>query len=422
MNPKVALLGNMNNNFFNLCRFLRERGVDAVLYVFPFDPPHFQPEADTFDNPYKDYVKWLEWGNPYELYRGSAETIRAEFGGYDFLIGCGTAPAYLAKAGMRLDLFMPYGTDIFHYPFFNMFKPEKLFSYVTRFFKEREVVQTLPSKPGNSKGYIPFVMNQRKGIRASANTAFLAAEEHVYSRSLRKLGYPRKRLNFSVPMVYSGQFDESVLGEVFANSTHYKEFKKIRDGTDFLIFSNCRHCWKHEPDPRSFKGNDRLFIAFDKFIKTFPGRASIITFEYGSDYPESKKLVEELGLTSHVHWFPLMARKELMIGMSLADLVVGILCEESSALYGIVYESMALQRPLMHYRPDHQYQRMDLYPMINVLTVDEIEKALTRYATDKEGLSTMGRGAYQWFLKNCVDEPLNEITNLINKKVATLRK
>ena len=34
MRPKVALLGNMNNNHFSLARYLRDRGAEADLLLF----------------------------------------------------------------------------------------------------------------------------------------------------------------------------------------------------------------------------------------------------------------------------------------------------------------------------------------------------------------------------------------------------
>ena len=86
MPKKIALLGNMNNNLFNLCRFLRDKGLYATLYVFPFDSAHFLPEADSYDDSFRTYVRNLRWGNPYELAEVSAEEIRNELKGYDFII------------------------------------------------------------------------------------------------------------------------------------------------------------------------------------------------------------------------------------------------------------------------------------------------------------------------------------------------
>lgn len=413
---KVALIGNMNNNLFNLTRYLRDAGFDATLYVMPYDPTHFLPEADTFDDDFKAYTRFLKWGNPYELGSTSREDIRAEFGNYDFIIGCGTSPAYLSKAGMTLDLFTPYGSDLYHYPFFNAFHPGKLFSYLKGLFqKERNIeIQKRPSRPGNIKGYIPFVTHQRRGIRTAANCAVLTSGNDVYGQALRKLRYHNKHFLFSVPMIYTPQYNSDAIVHSYSKSSWYEAFKVIRDNYDFIIFHNCRHCWKYEKDPASFKGNDRLFTGFAQFRHRNAGTAAIVTFEYGTDVPESKKLTRELGIESDVHWFPLMARRELLIGMSLCDLVVGNLSDASWATYGVVYESMALGKPILHHRKDELYEKKTLYAMINAYNSDMVTESLVYYSMNREDLLAIGRKAHEWFMDACINEPVDQIVKLIN--------
>ena len=418
MSKKVALLGNMNNNFFNLCRFLRDRGYDAVLYIFPYDPKHFLPEADSYYDSYKGYVKTLNWGNPYELYKVSASEIRQELAGYDFIIGSGTAPAYLKKAGMKLDLLMPYGTDLIHYPFFNLLRPQKLIGYVTSLLwsSKREEIAQLPSKPTNIKGYLPFVWNQRKGIRETRTAAFPTSGQDIYAISLRALKFKNTHYSFSVPLVYEPQYNAKSIQDFYGLSKLYNDFNKIRKERDFLIFHNCRHCWKYEKDPHSFKGNDRLLEGFASFIKEFEGKASIITFAYGTDYMESKRLAEELGIAQHIHWFPVCDRKELLVGMSLADLVVGNLSDASWSTYGVVYEALTLSKPIMHHRDDHLYAEETLYPMINAYNSDMVAKSLLHYSKHKKELLEIGQKANVWFMKNCINDPLQKIIDLINTK------
>ena len=413
---KVALLGNMNNNLFNLTRYLRDEGFEAVLYVFPYDPVHFLPEADTFDDGYKTFARFPGWGNPYELNKTSSEEIRKELDEYDFIIGCGTSPAYLSMAGIALDLFTPYGSDLYHFPFFNIFHPRKLLSYIAGLFQKRKEIQQLPSRPGNIKGYIPFVIHQRRGIREAANCAVLTSGNDIYGQSLRKLGYRNRHFLFSVPMIYASQYNKDAIAHSYAKSSWYKSFKEIRDKYNFVVFHNCRHCWKYEKDPASFKGNDRLLKGFAQFRQKYPGKGAIITFEYGTDVPESKKLALELGIEADVHWFPLMARKELLIGMSLSDLVVGNLSDASWATYGVVYESMAVSKPIMHHREDELYHKETLYPMINAYSSNMVSKSLLYYFIHRDELITMGLKANEWFIRSCINEPVDQIVELINSK------
>ncbi len=411
---KIALIGNMNNNFFTLCRYLRDWNFEAVLFILPYDPKHFLPEADTFKNDHTQFVKTLSWGNPYELRHVTSERIQREFADYDFLIGCGTAPAYLSKAGMNLDLFIPYGSDLYHYPFFNLFSPKKLIAYFFSLFNKPKIVQQLPSKPTNIKGYLPFVINQRRGIRKSRATMFPTSGEDIYAKALRRLNFVNTHFIMGIPLIYISELGAETIPQQYALSKWYPEFNKIRSRYDFLLFHNCRHNWKNEKDPASFKGNNRLFEGFAEFLKRYSGTAAIITFEYGSDVDESKKLAAQLGIEKDVYWFSVLPRKELMVGMSLSDLVVGNLSDLSWSIYGVVSESMALGKPIMHHRNDELYPSESLYPMINAYNKDMVVAALTEYATNRESLNKIGLGANQWFNENCINIPLEKIAALIN--------
>ena len=45
------------------------------------------------------------------------EQVKKAVSGYDFIIGCGLAPAYFNKIGNKLDLFIPYGSDLDYQPY-----------------------------------------------------------------------------------------------------------------------------------------------------------------------------------------------------------------------------------------------------------------------------------------------------------------
>ena len=419
INPKisVALIGNMNNNFFTLSRYLRDLGFDSFLYILPFDPEHFLPQSDTFNSDFDRYVKRINWGNPYELGAVTKDEIRQEFGSFDFIIGCGTAPAYLSKGGLKLDLFIPYGSDLYHYPFFNLLQPKNLISYMLSVFNKPKELNQLPSKPANIKGYVPFVIRQRWGIKDSKTIAFPTSGSDIYAEALKSLRYKNTHLNMGIPLIYINEFGVDTVSRQYSHSISYLNFRKIRESHDFVIFHNCRHNWKYEKDINSFKGNDRLLRGFAEFIKTFTGKAAIVTFEYGTDVAESKLLASELGIEDNIFWFPTMPRKELMIGMSLSDLVVGNLSDFSWLTYGVVYEAMALAKPIMHHRNDKLYSSAVLYPMINAFDDETVQKALTYYSKNRNDLAEIGLKANQFFNENNVNVPLHKIVELINIKV-----
>ena len=114
---RVACIGNMNNNFFSLVRYLRDKGIDAHLLLRNNEFKHFLPEADSYSADYLSYTHQLSWGHVTTWYTTSAHKIESDLREYDFLIGCGTVPAFLDKAGRNLDLFIPYGSDLYGFPF-----------------------------------------------------------------------------------------------------------------------------------------------------------------------------------------------------------------------------------------------------------------------------------------------------------------
>src|SRR5207249_1476051 len=114
--------------------------------------------------------------------------------------------------------------------------------------------------------------------------------------------------------------------------------------------------WKNPEDPFAQKGNDRLVNAYAKFLTGRPEvRACLVMFEYGDDVEETKSLVRALDIEKNVRWFPAMYRKDLMVGLSLSDIGCG---EFAISCFGAgtVYETLAMGKPLLHYRDDAQHR------------------------------------------------------------------
>ena len=44
---KIGIIGNMNNSYFSLARYLRDEGYDCELLIFTDEPEHFDPSCDT---------------------------------------------------------------------------------------------------------------------------------------------------------------------------------------------------------------------------------------------------------------------------------------------------------------------------------------------------------------------------------------
>ena len=84
---KIALIGNMNNNFFALCRHLRDRGYHAELF-FRHTHDHFHPKADTTsldDLKLCHEIDWFEYSSIGERNAKIASDLKS----FDFFIGSG---------------------------------------------------------------------------------------------------------------------------------------------------------------------------------------------------------------------------------------------------------------------------------------------------------------------------------------------
>ncbi len=386
---KIAILGNMNNSYFALTRYLRDAGYDTTLYIFNGEFKHFLPDSDSYNDDYKNYTVFLKWGKFYQLRQTSSHTIREEFEKYDFLIGSGLAPAYVNKAGLTLDLFLAYGWDLYKAPFLRIFNP------------------FLPLQ------YFHCIFHQREGIRKAKHMA-VADSSPFFDKLLARLKFTGKRHLFGSPGIYEPDYNQLAIKKNYQLSSSYPSYKKIRDKYEFVIFHNPRQIWKTKSNPIALKDNDVFFRAFKRFKEFTNANAAIIAFEYGVDYEASKLLCRELKIDNDVFWMPLSPRKELMIGMSMSDLVAGEF-KNSWFTYGVIFESMAVEKPVMHNRTDSLYPDEELYPMLNATNEEEIFQQLCFAIKNKERLKQIGMEANAWFKKN-VEKTIKEIGVLINEK------
>lgn len=391
---KIACIGNMNNTFFSLTRFLRDRGIDADLLLLNNEALHFLPPADSYDLGYQKYTFTLSWGNAFDFLKVTKEEIYDSVKQYDFIIGCSTVPAFMHKIGRLVDIFIPFGWDIMYDPFF-------------RFHKN----------PIRQINYLFFKTYQKAGIRA-ARFVSIDAVNNEFENIISKLRIRGSRIKMSTPFVYTPIYSPENIAGYYDRSCYYKSFLEIRKKYDLIVFHHARHVWKNIPDKILYKGNDKLVIGFANFVKKAKGaNPCLIMFEYGADVKETKKLVQDSGIENYVRWFPLVFRKEIMIGISLADIGAAEFGMDWMS-YGTAYEILAMGKPLMHHRNDETYKDLypELYPMINASTPDEITNALVDYVHNREFYKKMGEDGRRWFQKYAVDYPMEKYLEIMREK------
>lgn len=378
-----------------MARYLRDRGVDAEVLLFDCEQEHFHPSCDTYSLNFMQYVRQLEWGHPSRLSSTASAKTRRDLERYDVLIGCGSAPAYLHKARMALDIFVPYGDDLWALTFYPRVLP----------FPKRVRLFFAP------------VYHQRRGIGLSK--VIHMAKCIVYEGQIRKYHAGAERWFEGFPMVYAPEYSLKNL-PMMMHKTHWgSEFQKLRSESDLMLFSAVRHVWKTKPSDPNGKGTDKLLRGLGLFLKRKKDiRVKLISFEYGRDVLASKALIAELGIQDSVAWFPKMYRKDLMAGLLMSDIACAEV-EKSVNASGAIYEALVAEKPLLMHRIDADYasDNGDIYPVMNANDPESIAARLEGYVTDSERFKEMGRQGREWYEKEVVEKSLTKYLDYIQSKI-----
>ncbi|WP_452603015.1 hypothetical protein [Pontimicrobium sp. MEBiC06410] len=394
---KIALLGNMNNNHNSLTRYLRDAGFDAQLFLYENEVDHFMPGCDQYGTVYKEYTNYLKWGSYKSLVFFNKKKIKDDLKDFDFVIGSRLAPAILNKAGMKLDVAIPTGSDLYEFPFFQGYRLKNLLKY---FFVSK---------------------HQRKGFEECSHLIWDETNPGIENK-IGKIKFKGNRLKCGIPMIYLPEYTKENIQKHISESHLYSRFKKIRDENDIVIFHQTRHLWKSVPSnmPEHNKGNDRLFHAVKKLIDNNPNlNIAVNTFSYGGDVDESKKLIKDLGIEKYVNWFEKSPRKEIMIGIDLADIVAGQF-KNCYYTYGSVLEGVTMKKVIIHNRSNEmEYKKKlsKLFPVIHAETKNDIYEGLTKYINNKEYYDTeVAKEAYNWLENVLIKKPVNYIIDAIQNK------
>ncbi len=382
----------MNNNFGSLIRYLIDQSYDAHLFLF--DNDFFHPQENTLDNVWEKYTTRLSWGSLDSFKIISEKKIKGDLKGYNFFIGCGSSPAFLLKAGIILDVFIPYGADLYKMPFFRILHPKRMLTMLS------------------------FYRCQRLGIKNSKRI-FMAPTGGILENILNKIEVPKEKVfRGGVPMIYYKELESEPFKKFVKMHPIYHTIQKLKKDGKYIIFHNSRHCWSTFIDDNSFKGNNFLFEGLQMIEnKKLRDKLHIITYEYGVDVEASKKLISRLNIEDNVTWIKKSPRTDVLAALSQSDIFVGQLAL-SYFSYGTIYEALALEKIIIHNRPSHIYRDSysKLYPMIHADSSITVANALLKILEKGVENINIGKAANSWFKKHLIEEPLDEINRLINNE------
>lgn len=363
---RIACLGNMNNNMFCLVRYLRRQGLDAHLLLLSHEQQHFLPEADTHDDAYLAYTRRLSWGSEPDFGKTDPAQIRADLAGFDAFVACNYAPAFLHKAGIAVDLFCPHGSDYNEVPFY-------------------------AAADGSPT---PLAVAQRGGI-AQARHIMATPTNAVCEGYWHRLEPRGLRIPYPIPLIFLPEYDEEHTRPEYADEAGRALLSELRARGGLVAMQHTRQCWSNPALANDHKGNDVLLRGFARFLAESGAQADLVLLEYGPDVEASRRLAQELGLARAVHWLPKTQRKRLMPLLRMADLCA-LEFRYSWIAGGALFETLALERPMLARRDDQDHPGRRLFPLLRAATSEEVAQRLADFTQDRAAYADMGAQGRRW--------------------------
>ncbi len=403
---RIALVGNMNNNFFAIMRYLRDAGYDAHLY-YRLAMEHFQPLADTYDTDHETYchqVDWLEKG----FHNVDIEQVRQALSGFDFYIGQGEEAAAAYKAGFNMNVYYPYGSDVYKY------------AHLPQAYSLQSKLKSLVTSNDNRPTYRQMkdgtMAKYLKATITNADNILADATNDAFEKELELLKCKGTYMNVPMPFIYYPEYEKLLDGFV-PDSLQIRTIKEIRKKYDFILLYHGRQEWATYHNVFTGKNTHHLIEGFAKCIQKNSGiNAFLVMIEYGTDVQASKDLIQSLGIEEYVYWLPKMYRKDLMYVIQQADVCCGEFAH-SFLTFGTVIEAMLMKKPVITYRDDAYYTTFyrALYPCYNAKTPDEICEAIQSAASNREERIDKGFKAREWVMEYFIQTPLDTLVNIIEQ-------
>lgn len=178
-------------------------------------------------------------------------------------------------------------------------------------------------------------------------------------------------------------------------------------GDEVVFVSPTRHDW-FDADPLWAKGNDRLIRAF-ALLRDQGLTCRLVLFEWGRHVEESKRLIDELGLTDRITWSPTLRKRELWARYMSAHAVIDQFL--TPAMGSVAFESLALGCRVITALDELTVTQFfdEMPPILNARDPEEIAAALCRVVEDPEDSAGIGPAAMDWFQRRHSTERIVEL-------------
>ena len=402
---KVALYGNVCNNYYTLAKALRRKlNIDAHLYLNHKADIQNRPESDDPD--IKDnYPSWIHLSKKWDyipMLTRYDKTFVNELNKYDvvFLSQFGVTLAPFIKSKK---VFYVTGGDLTQTPFPGKFA-----------HKYRNPVYRLIWE------YVGFM--QRRGIRHM---------DRILTQPFFPFVNALKELKIEGPQISKCYFPILLDTDVFrANDHALREIdqynKALLAPFKFIILHPSRinlDQSRGSIDSGQWKGNDNLFKAFAICIKKYKITDACIAMPervFSPDIAKAKQIINELGIESNIVWlnppnpegFP---RRQLMNFYSISDLVAD---EFATGWFGsVVIEGMSCGKPTLCYvDEDVMKQLYPWHPIVSAKEPEQLADLIAEFYFNREKKEEHGALSRKWVkefhsMKNGTDIYINNFRN-----------
>jgi glycosyltransferase involved in cell wall biosynthesis len=375
-------------------RYLNDVGIDTTLLNLSnvSGSTHADPARDTYTEQYFNKIINVNWHDR-SLLKINKSEVKNILGNFDYIVGGDWAPYLCRLANRNLDIFIPHGTDIFKYPFPNLFD-----------FSRKGI--------GNSI----LGSRQKQSIKNNVKHMLLEATNSDFERYIARLfdSSSLQRTFGTTPLLYRPQYNSLEASTYVKNSDYCQRLFILKNKGVKIIFHHCQQLWKNFNHTLFNKRNDILIHAFADLIHAKKIDAHLVMIERGDDVDLSKQLIDELNIADKVMWLPIMPRRDIMACLNYADVGVGEL-GRSYLTYSVVTEFICSKVPLIHFCDVDNYtnQYDDLYPMISASDCDGVVNGIVKYIENPAWAKAQSQKAYQWWIDNVEQKQLQFIISKI---------
>jgi glycosyltransferase involved in cell wall biosynthesis len=382
---KVALYGNVCNNYYTLAKALRSKlNIDAHLYLNHKADIQNRPESD--DPSLKDnYPDWIHLSKKWDyipMLTRYDRTFVKELNKYDvvFLSQFGVTLAPFIKSKK---IFYVTGGDLTQTPFPRKFAHKYPNPFLRLIWE-----------------YVGFM--QRRGIRSM---------DRILTQPFFPFVNALEELKIKPSQVSKCYFPILLDTRIFTRNDHAMRDidpynKALLAPFNFIILHPSRinlDQSRGSIDSGQWKGNDNLFKALSICIRKYKIDDLCVAMPeriFSPDIGKAKKIISDLGIESNVVWlrppnpegFP---RRQLMNFYSISDLVAD---EFATGWFGsVVVEGMACSKPTFCYVDEKVMNQLyPWHPIVSAKEPEAIAEHIASFYFDREKKEQHGELSRKW--------------------------